>query len=904
MKERKTTMQFVICPACQGSGRAGTRACPDCGGLGAGVFSNNFFFYWGEELDPIAIRVKKIKRKFDLALNLFAYLISLSGLLSLGWWFWEKSSSSGLEYLLFWQFKNSLILYFWLGFLAGMFVFYRLLREREGEKIVKEKDLPVPVSAANSWEDLKRTKYKMDISRGFGKEALRLIDEAFLISKSWRQTLGPVHLFLAILQDQLVDVIFFRLNADIPGLAEKVKGGLESYPEGEGVSEAAKEIFVEAYLDARAREKDKVEPIDLIASIIGHDERIAEILYDSNIDQDKINNSLKWIDINRKILKKYQLYRKMARYKPSSAMDRAYTAVATPALNHYGYDLTLAAKWGRLELCIAREKEIQAIFDDLESGSFGIVLVGQPGVGKNTVMAGLAELMVEENVPKMLKDKRLVELDVARLVSGAAPEQAHERLLVILDEVAAAGNIILYINNLQNIMGIQAGEGENLDLSEILAGQLDKANLYCFASITDQNYRKSVEGRPLGNLMTKVEIEEPAGNQAIQIIEAKVGRLEGKYGAYFSYDALSEAVKLSSKYMHDKYLPEKAIDILESVAQKAGKRGKEKRLITQEEVAMEISEITDIPLTKISQSESENLLNLEEKIHERMIGQEEAVDMIAASLRRARVELREGKRPIANFLFLGPTGVGKTELAKTIAEVYFGDEAAMVRLDMSEYQHPDSLTKMIGDAGNSGYLTEAVRLKPFSLVLLDEFEKAHPEILNLFLQVMDDGRLTDGQGRTIDFTNTIVIATSNAGALFIEEEIVKGTDMETIKQVLINEHLNKVMRPELINRFDGVIVFKPLTEENVASIARLMLEKIRRMLEEKGIGLEAEEEGIKRLAKDGFDPKFGARPLRRVLQDKIENIIANKILAGELERRDTVIIDGTAGIRVEKGKEL
>jgi ATP-dependent Clp protease ATP-binding subunit ClpA len=288
-----------------------------------------------------------------------------------------------------------------------------------------------------------------------------------------------------------------------------------------------------------------------------------------------------------------------------------------------------------------------------------------------------------------------------------------------------------------------------------------------------------------------------------------------------------------------------------------------------------------------------------------MINQEEAVKMVSASLRRARAQMREGKRPIASFLFLGPTGVGKTELAKTVSDIYFGDEKFMIRLDMSEYQHPDSIKKMIGDeSGVIGYLTEAVRKSPFSLVLLDEFEKAHPNILNLFLQVMDDGRLTDGQGRTIDFTNSIIIATSNAGANYIQEEIFKGTDINTIKTVLINDYLNKVMRPELINRFDGVIVFEPLSMENVVLVAKLMINGVKKILEAKGISLRAEEDGIRILAKAGYDPKFGARPLRRLIQERVEDIIANKILAGELKRRDIIVINNQGEIEIEKASVL
>ena len=308
----------------------------------------------------------------------------------------------------------------------------------------------------------------------------------------------------------------------------------------------------------------------------------------------------------------------------------------------------------------------------------------------------------------------------------------------------------------------------------------------------------------------------------------------------------------------------------------------------REEVAIAISEMTGVPVKKITESESQKLLNLETEIHKRLIGQEAAVLAVAASLRRARVELKDSSRPIANFLFLGPTGVGKTELAKAVSETYFGDERYIIRLDMSEYQGADAVDKMIGGIGSSGYLTEAVRKKPFALILLDEIEKSNPDVLNLFLQMFDEGRLTDGQGRTVSFSESIIIATSNIGAVFIQEEIKKNSGLDFIKQSLIDEHLNKHLRPELINRFDGVIVFKPLSEDNIFDIATLMLKKIKKTLAKKGIVLQADKKGVKILAQEGYDPKFGARPLRRLLQDKVENVIANRILAGDLKRRDKI----------------
>ncbi|MBU1870675.1 ATP-dependent Clp protease ATP-binding subunit, partial [Patescibacteria group bacterium] len=466
-------------------------------------------------------------------------------------------------------------------------------------------------------------------------------------------------------------------------------------------------------------------------------------------------------------------------------------------------------------------------------------------------------------------------------------------------------NIILYINNIENLTGITAGKEQSLDLSEILSNALERKNLICLATATNENYIKYLENKPLGNVLAKVVINEPEINQAIQIIESKIGFLEAQYNIYFSYDSIAKVVDLTDKYVHDKYLPAKAIDILKSIAVKIVKLKGANSLITGNDVAKVISEITGIPVAKITESESQALLNLEEKIHERMIDQVEAVNVVSASLRRARVELRETKRPIASFLFLGPTGVGKTELAKAVAEIYFSNEDYMIRVDMSEYQHSASIEKMIGSHdGTLGYLTEAVRKSPFSLVLLDEFEKAHPDILNLFLQVMDDGRLTDGQGKTIDFTNSIIIATSNVGAVFIQDQLTISANIEEIKQKLINEYLNKVLRPELINRFDNIVVFKPLNINDIEQITKLMLTKVGKMLEVKGIGFKITEKGIKKIAQEGFDPKFGARPLRRLIQEKIENKIADIVLTNKIKRRDIISIDDNALIQIEKGARL
>ena len=913
---KQLNIQYIVCPACQGLSQESLgHTCPACAGMALVGYWNGRFFYWGQSLSRAIIKLSHLKNSLNLIINLTAYTIGIIGLASLaGWVFGLGNIPTSLGAFAFWRVKHWLILTFWLSLLADMFVIYRLSQEEAlKHKIKKPKyqEKIDQIAQPNNWQELKsvKTKYKFDVARGFSYGANKVVEQAFsLADQAEHGQVKIMHLFFSLLRDDQAASLFARLNIDGPKLIGNIKNQLLLLPQLAAATELSsevKEVLIEAYLIALNFGQKKVEAIHFILPCLKKDKILAEILYDLEIDEDKINNVINWLIVNQRLLENYRLYRASARFKPASNMDRAYTAVATPILNHFSRDLTIAAKWGRLELCVNQEKEIEKIFQALESGQVGVILIGPVGVGKNTIIGQIAQSMVEEDVPILLKDKRLLELDLPRLVSGATASQAEERLLVIIDELMRAGNIVLFVSNIENLMGITAGGQESLDLSEVLANALDRKQIICLATATSENYVKFIENKPLGNVMVKVEIREPEKNLAIQMLESKIGFLEAKYKVYFSYDSLARAVEFTSKYIHDKYLPAKAVEILESIAVKVVKIKGAGSLVLAEDVAVAVSDLTRIPITKITESESKNLLALEEKIHQRMIDQEEAVKMVAASLRRARAQLREAKRPIANFLFLGPTGVGKTELAKTVAEVYFGAEDYMIRLDMSEYQQAESIEKMIGSpAGELGYLTEAVRKSAFSLILLDEFEKAHPNILNLFLQVMDDGRLTDGQGRTIDFTNTIIIATSNAGAVFIQEQIRAGAPIDSIKQQLINEHLIKVLRPELINRFDGVIVFKPLSLKEVNSIAKIMLGKVKKLLADKGIGMKIDEQGVEKLAQAGFDPKFGARPLRRLIQEKIEDEIANKILAGELKRRDIVVIDEQAQVQVEKGREL
>lgn len=872
---------------------------------------------WLYSINRPLIALKRLKERVIRAVDVAAILVAVIGWFSLVYWIFlhrARYITDPAQVLLIWNEKHPLLLIFLLASFANLFLIYRQSEKKAGrQKINYNNWFDKSLSPEEQTLPLANGRGKdLNAFRGFSDEAVNILDGAYLLARrAGKQEARPLHLFRALLKDKVIQMLFVRLDISGKDLVEKIDRHLADNVEiansGAVFSDKTEQIFLSAFQQAAASHRVAVDLLDLLPMCAAQDALLSEILYDCNVDADKLNNAVSWFRINNQLIEDYRRYRHLARFKPNSGMNRSFTAIATPTLNNFSHDLTLAAKFGYLEMCVAREKEFSAIFEAFSNNQSGVLLMGHPGVGKRTMVEGLAQLMVKEEVPEFLKDKRLVELDISRLVSGASPSESQERLLQCIYEASRSGNIILVIQNIENLMGISAGGEGSLDLSDVLSEALSRGEILCLATISQENYVQYVEGKALAEALALIKVEEPTNNQAILMLESKVSFLEGKHHIYFIYDAIASAVEMTSRYLHERFLPLKAIEILQSasvIAAKKSKRG-EGNACSREEVALAISNLTGISANKITESEGKKLLGLEESMHRRLIGQEEAVAAVASSLRRARVELKDVKRPIASFLFLGPTGVGKTELAKTVAETYFGNENYMIRLDMSEYQRPDSVSKMIGDSdGSLGYLTEAVRKKPFALVLLDEIEKAHPDILNLFLQLLDDGRLTDGQGRTISFTESIIIATSNIGALYIQQQIQAQATVESIKRDLIDNQLTQFMRPELVNRFDGIIVFKPLGEEQIFTIAKIQLDKIRKSLAEKGIGLRADKTGVQKLASQGYDPKFGARPLKRLLQERVEDPIANLILAGELRRRDEILINPDGSLSIQKGRSL
>lgn len=642
------------------------------------------------------------------------------------------------------------------------------------------------------------------------------------------------------------------------------------------------------------------------------------------------------------------------------------------ALDKFGRDLTQAAKNGEIDPVIGREKEIQRVIQILSRRTKNNpVLIGEPGVGKTAVAEGLALEIAKGNVPEILKDKRVVSLDLTGMVAGAKYRgDFEERIKAAIDEVKKSKNTILFIDELHTIVGAGAAEG-SADAANILKPSLARGDFQVIGATTLNEYRKYIEkDAALERRFQPVKVGEPTPEQAVQILKGLRDSYEAHHKVKITDEAINAAVTLSSRYIADRYLPDKAIDLIDEGASKvrlasltspdnvkeledeiadyekekasaineqdferaARLRDEQKELqtklddakkkwqeqqkgnsgeVTAEDIAKIVSEWTGIPVVQLTKEESERLLNMENVLHERVIGQSEAVTAIAKAIRRGRVGLKDPKRPVGSFIFLGPTGVGKTELCKALAEAMFGDENAMLRLDMSEYMEKHTVSKLIGSPPGyvgfeeGGQLTEKVRRKPYSVVLFDEIEKAHPDVFNMLLQILEDGRLTDSQGRTVDFKNTIIIMTSNVGARLItekqsslgfnsENEKAEESEKKDIKELVTGE-LRKVFRPEFLNRVDDIIVFNKLNKDEIKQIAVKMLKTLENRLDKMNIKISFTDNAVSEIADKGFDENYGARPLRRAIQNEIEDPLSEQMLEGKVKDGAVVTCDFADG---------
>ena len=888
--------RLQICQQCNGSGQVNDKECSVCFGYKQFYFDDNNFIFFDKEINKARIFIQEFKNILTFIINGFLIIAVILTLVVI-YKILNDVQFNPHNLILNLQSASLDNLFLWVLVILDMYLYYKLiipsLEKKARLKLLKHKD--------------KFTKY--NIADNLNKETSIILDKAWLYAHSKKNLEVTVwHLLFILLNDKDIMLVLARLGVGGKVLQETIDKNLSNLVdkgEGRGLSKELRDVFLNSFIHARLREADGISEVDILAALVSSSESIRNFFYDFEIDQDKIDNVITWVRINRELTDRYNRFRHRAVFKPKGTMNRSYTAIATPVLDSFSQDLTQRAIHGSLPLSVAREKEINEIIITIESDYASVILVGPSGVGKTNIIEGLANRMMAEEIPELFQDKRLVSISIPFLISGAKGTGAlEERFLSILNEAAVSGNIILVIEDIHQLTGITSEGTEGIDLSEVLASEIRKRNVIIIGTTSNKQYIQYLEGKALAENLKKIKVEEPDKNQTIKIMEAHVGIVENKHKVYFTYNALEKIYDLTNRYITDQYLPKKALNTMDEVAIQVSKTKKKDRLVRSSDVAILLSRKTNIPLTEVTIEESSKLMNLEKEIHERIIGQEEAVKFVASALRRARSELRDKKRPIVNLLFLGPTGVGKTELAKTVAEKYFNDEKNMIRFDMSEYQIQTTLARLIGSAqtGKPGLLTEAVRHKPFALLLLDELEKAHPDILNIFLQVMEDGRLTDALGRKVDFTNLIIVATSNAGTLYIQDQIRNGRKVDDFKDELIKEKIRDIFRPEFLNRFDGVAVFRPLTQNEIFKIAGLLIKKVKKRLKDKGIFFEITKEAQKELALAGFDPVFGARPLRRVIQERVDNSLAKFLLSGKIGRRDTVIYNLGGELSVKKAK--
>jgi len=580
-------------------------------------------------------------------------------------------------------------------------------------------------------------------------------------------------------------------------------------------------------------------------------------------------------------------------------------------LKKYSTNLTEMAKRGELDPVIGRDEEIRRMEQILSRRrKNNPVLIGEPGVGKTAVVEGLAQRIAKGEVPDTLKGKEILALDIAAMVAGSKFRgEFEDRLKAVIKEIeASAGRTIVFIDEIHTLVGAGAAEGA-IDASNILKEPLSRGKFQLIGATTLDEYREHIEkDSAFERRFQKVYVREPTIEETIEILKGLRETLQDHHKVEITDGAIEAAAKLSERYISDRFLPDKAIDLIDEAASRIRVEGSGEK-VTEAEIASLVSQWTGIPVERMLEEERSRLAKMEDALHERIIDQEEGVRAIAEAVRHSRAGLSDPRRPVGTFLFLGPTGVGKTELAKALAGFLFGSDNALLRIDMSEYMERHAVARLIGSPpGYIGYeeggqLTEAVRRRPYQVILFDEIEKAHPQVMNLLLQLLDEGRLTDGHGRTVDFRHTILILTSNVGS----EEFQSEASEETIQRK-IREQLKKTFRPEFLNRIDEIIIFHPLSEEAIEKIVELKVAGLNERLAEQGITLSLTDEAKRILAKEGYDPHYGARPLARALKRLVENPLASKIVSGEIEEGDSVIVDAAAMsdalvIRKKNGKE-
>jgi len=743
---------------------------------------------------------------------------------------------------------------------------------------------------------------------------------------------------------------------------EELLGKGDQIKESLGFTPRTKRVLENAFLEAKRIGYNFIGTEHLLLAIMKEGDSVAtRVIIELNVDIPKIYNEI------AKVINEEEYDKEISKDIPRGRGSFS----TTTTLNQFGEDITVQAEDGKFDNIVGREKEIERIIQILSRRTKNNpCLIGEPGVGKTAIVEGLAEKIVYGDVPESLKDKRIVSIDISGMVAGAKYRgDFEERIKKALNEVKKVGDVILFIDEIHTIVGAGAAEGA-IDAANILKPLLARGEIQLIGATTIEEYRKYIEkDSALERRFSPINIDEPTINQTIEILKGIRDKYEAHHNVKITDEAIKSSVDLSVRYITDRFLPDKAIDLIDEAAsqvrmkiftepdeirnleegignikkekeeaiynqefEKAAelrdkenymndalkneinkwKKRKNKNIIeiTEENIAEIISKWTGIPVQRVTEDESEKLKHLEEKIRKRVIGQDEAVEAVSKAIRRGRVGLKDPKRPIGSFLFLGPTGVGKTELSKALAEILFENENAIIRLDMSEYMEAHSVSKLIGSPpgyigfDGGGQLTEKIRRKPYSVVLFDEIEKAHPDVTNLLLQILEDGLLTDSQGREVNFKNTVIIMTSNLGARHITERKTLGfgtgsdeaikeqnREYEETKREVIKE-LKRELRPEFINRIDEIIVFHKLNDENIKEIAKIMINQVQERLKHQNYIVEISENVLNEILKQGIDKNFGARPLRRAIQTLVEDRISEEILEGNLQKNKKWKLEG------------
>jgi ATP-dependent Clp protease ATP-binding subunit ClpC len=771
----------------------------------------------------------------------------------------------------------------WLAAFIALILLDRLFHRKEG-------DLPVSILAGRN---------SVNVARAVSPEIIGALERAY-DRASLQGTDIAVELARILIDRAEIRDGFMRLDVDAAeakGKLEEFAGAVESQSSREERNGILNHIMAEAFLNAYSNGHSFIGAVDVFSALPqSGNEAVKRLLSAYSIEEGDLERAMLFSAAKRDSSSIFGIFPRHLggfafethRKLRHRVMNRAWTSRATPLLDEFGTDWSDLARARQSGFLIGHAEEYDHLVNVLSREvNPNALLVGEEGSGKETVISHLAAMIEKDEVPPALFDKRLVSLDVARLVSGADASALGERLQSIIGEIVVAGNIILFIPDMHYLVHTS---GSFLSAADALMPILRDNAFPVVGTTYPAEYKQVIAARSdFSGLFEAVEIKEISQEDAERVLIYESLLLESELGIPVTFGAVKGAVTLSKKLFRDKLLPGSAIELLTSAAT-AASRAKEK-LVDHETIIRAAEAKTNVPLHGTSKEESEKLLNLEDTIHGRLIGQEEAVKAVADSLREYRSGLARQGGPIASFLFVGPTGVGKTELAKTLAGIQFGSEAAMVRFDMTEYQSKESFVRFIGspDGTVGGSLTEAIRKRPFSLILLDEFEKAFPDILDLFLQVLDDGRLTEGSGKTVDFTNTIIIATSNAHSDLINDSLSKGEPMASIADYL-KKRLVDVFKPELLNRFSKVVIFRNLELPEVTAIAKLELKKLEGSLSERGLKLEFAPGAAEAIAKLGYEPAFGARPLRRAIDDKIKAPLAEYLLKENPERGARILV--------------